>query len=267
MRVRMAKRKPTLCIQCSRCLRYRYYHSAREIELCRCGAVTGIVVMGRIEYEDLSDGKEDERVAAYRAQMREREQRQSERDEVEASRHGAGRKVKFVIRKRDATVGTFKIVKRNPASKTAQAGNVKTGAKVEKVKAGRRGSSEGVPGRFIGKTTGLSISKFQNRTIEDNRKKRLTDEQLVRVWKSEFPNAKSDYTPQIVAGVRGLYNKGKHGNDAPRVPVPQFDDDGQPMPFRGEKSAARREAREEEEARPVRRLKQVEKPAAKRARG
>lgn len=138
----------------------------------------------------------------------------------------------------------FKIVKRDPEAKTAQPGTTKTGAKVEKVKAGRRTSSEGIPGRFIGKTTGLSVTKFQNRTIEENRKRRLTDDQLVKVWKAEFPNAKSDYTPQIVAGVRSAYNRGAHGNDAPRQPVPQFDDSGNAMPLRGERSAAKREARD-----------------------
>jgi len=144
----------------------------------------------------------------------------------------------------------FKIVKRNvPEAKTAQPGSTRTGAKVEKVKDGRRATS--AAGRFTGRTTGLSIAKFQNKTIEDNRKKRLSDAALVRVWKQEFPNAKSDYTESIVKGVRGLYNRGKHGNDAPRIPVPEYDDAGQALPFRGEKAAAAREAREAREPRQV----------------
>jgi len=257
MRARIHKRKPTLCIQCSRCLRYRYYHSAKEIEFCGCGAITGVIVMGRIEYEDLSDGKEEERVAAYRAAMRKREQKQAERErQVETSRHGAGRRRMKIVLRRGTHMSKFKIVKRSPEAKTAQPGSAKTGAKVEKVKAGKSASNAG---RFTGRTTGMSIAKFQNKTIEDNRKKRLSDAQLVRVWKSEFPNAKSDYTEAIVSGVRSLYNRGKHGNDAPRVPVPQFDDDGQPMPFRGEKTAARKARAEEreEKAKVVKKLKKA----------
>lgn len=260
MRVRIAKPKPTLGIQCSRCRRTRYYHSAREIEFCKCGDYPGIIVMGRIKYEDLSDGKEEERVAAYRAWARGVLNEQKKR-EGEASRHGAGRKVKFVFSK-GRVMAKFKIVKRSPeaSSKTTQSGSGKAGTKVEKVKAGRKGGNAAA-GRFTGRTTGLSVTKFQNKSIEDNRKKKLTDEELVQLWKSEFPNAKSDYTTAIVKGVRGLYNRGKHGNDQPRVPVPEFDDDGNALPFRGEKAQAKRDAADE-----ARREKKSAK-AVKKSRG
>lgn len=116
----------------------------------------------------------------------------------------------------------LKLIRRDASGKPQKS----TPAKVEKVKSGRPTSQ---PGRFLGKTTGMSVAKFQNKTLEDNRKKRLTDAQLAKLWKSEFPNAISDYTEAIVRGVRSAYNRGKHGNNDGQPlakPVPQFDEQG-----------------------------------------
>ena len=262
MRARLRKPKPTIGVECQRCLQRRWYRSWDEFRHCRCGATIGTIILGRFEWKD--DGSGQARVDAQRAAVRRRQ--------VEASRHGAGRRIRFVFRKRNS-MSKFKIVKR-ATDKVAQAGSGKTGAKVEKTKSGK-GQPGSAQGRFIGRTTGLSVAKFQNKTLEDNLKKKLTDEQLVRVWKAEFPNAKSDYTVEIVRGVRSAYNRGKHGQDdiVPSRRVPEFDDDGNALPFRGEASAAKREAKESrqteakttkkktgkrvEEETPVRKLKKV----------
>lgn len=258
MRVRLRKRKPTIGVECQRCLRRRYYVSLDEFKDCPCGGKTGTFIMGRIDWVD--DGHAQERVEYQRAALE------------RAHRHIAGRRrTRFVFRKRNE-MAKFKIVKRAPEARAAQPGTTKTGAKVEKVKAGK-GQPGSAAGRFIGRTTGLSVTKFQNKSLEDNRKRHLSDTQLVRLWKSEFPNAKSNYTEAIVAGVRGAYNRGKHGNnDGEPLPenkrVPQYDDDGNPLPFRGERAAARREAKAEKapaktksrgkvEAAPVKKLKKV----------
>ncbi len=134
---------------------------------------------------------------------------------------------------------------RKDGAKTAASGSTKTGAKVEKVKAGK-GTPGGAVGRYTGRTSQLSVTKYQNQSIESNRKRKLTDEQLAREWKNEFPNAKADYTAETVRGVRNLYNKGKHGNNDGEPlsnPVPEFDDAGQALPFWGEKSAAKAAAK------------------------
>lgn len=240
MRVRLTARKKrrikAFITECAKCLLTREFDDLlRELTPCpNCGSTTGRILRGRIDWVD--DGHAQERVDEHEARHR--------RQVEEATRHGAGRKLRARLARKDSMAAEkrFAIVKRDPA-KVAAAGSTKTGAKVEKIKAGK-GMPGSASGRNIGRTTGLSIAKFQNKTIEENRKRHLTDEQLVRLWKSEFPNAKSDYTTAIVSGVRGLYNRGKHGNDAPKVPVPQYDEDGNALPFRGERAAAAREARE-----------------------
>lgn len=153
---------------------------------------------------------------------------------------------------------TLKLIRKNDAAKPAAAGSARTGAKVEKVKAGK-GTPGGAVGRYAGRTSGLSVTKFQNQSIESNRKRKLTDEQLAKEWRNEFPNAKADYTAETVRGVRNLYNKGKHGNDAPSSPVPEFDDAGQALPFWGEKAAAKQAAREAKSAPAKGKVKKVKK--------
>ncbi len=162
----------------------------------------------------------------------------------------------------------FKIVSRGKKSevKTAQPGSARTGAKVEKVRAGKS-TNEGA-GRFIGRTSGLGVCKYQNQSIETNLKRKKTDEELAREWKNEFPNAKADYTADTVRSVRNLYNKGKHGQDdtPPRVRVPEYDDAGNALPFWGEKGdtrkaekAAERKAAKEEKAAPAKKGKLIVK--------
>lgn len=118
----------------------------------------------------------------------------------------------------------------------------------DKAAKGRRRSdkptSEGKanPGnRFVGVTTGKSVLEFQNKSLEDNRRAHLTDEELAKMWREEFPKAKA-YTAEDVAGVRNSYNKGKHGNEAPaeNKRIPEFNDAGEALPFWGEKSAAKK---------------------------
>ena len=83
-------------------------------------------------------------------------------------------------------------------------------------------------GRYIGKTSGLGIAIFQNKTIAGNRREHLTDTLVARMWRDEFPKAKA-YTDKDVASVRSAYNKGKHGNDAPSSPIKEYDRDGNPI--------------------------------------
>jgi hypothetical protein len=147
-------------------------------------------------------------------------------------------------------VAKFKIVrgKKSDGDKTAKPGSVRTGAKVEKVKAGKS-TNEGA-GRFIGRTSGLGVCKYQNQSIETNLKRKKTDEELAREWKNEFPNAKADYTADTVRSVRNLYNKGKHGQDdtPPRVRVPEYNEAGEALPFWGEKAEAAKAAKAEKSA-------------------
>ena len=105
-----------------------------------------------------------------------------------------------------------KVVKNKPASKA------KSTAK----------SAKKVGSKFTGKTSGLGVSDFQNKTITGNKRDHLTDKVIAKMWRDEFPKAKA-YTEQDVASVRSAFNKGKHGNDAPARPISEYDRDGNPI--------------------------------------
>lgn len=148
----------------------------------------------------------------------------------------------------------FKIVRKSDGVKSAQPGGRVTGAKVEKVKTGKGGST--TAGRFLGRTSGLGVTKYQNQSLETNLKRKKNDDELALEWKREFPDAKADYSAETVRGVRGLFNKGKHGNDEPRTKVPEFID-GEPQPFWGERAAAKAAAREKKAAPPAKKKGKV----------
>ena len=82
--------------------------------------------------------------------------------------------------------------------------------------------------KFKGKTSNLGVLAYQNKTILDNRRAKLDDKSLTQMWCNEFPGAK-DYTEKTVASVRRAFNRGKHGNDAPARPIPEFDRNGDPI--------------------------------------
>lgn len=122
-----------------------------------------------------------------------------------------------------------------PASKAAP-------AKATAKEAKEKGSS-----RYVGLTSGLRITEFQNKTLLDNRRNKLTDEQLAKSWRDEFPKAAA-FTDKTVRGVRGLVNLGKHKNDAPTDPVHAYDEEGNKLPLRGEKKAAKDAAKADTKA-------------------
>ena len=95
--------------------------------------------------------------------------------------------------------------------------------------------AEGVPpvpdkprtGRFFGRR----VMEFQNWTLASNARWRLTDEQLAVLWQAEFPNSRSRYTMRSVRAVRNQFNQGRHNNERPRTPVPEYDEGGRPVVF------------------------------------
>jgi hypothetical protein len=128
-------------------------------------------------------------------------------------------------------------------------------------KAAAKEEKKGV-GRYTGATTGMSVTEFQNQLMERNFKVKMTDPQLAAAMRREFPEA-IDYDEDHVAGIRGAWNKGKHGNIQPTRPLPEFDDTGTALPLWGEKSAARKVA--EAEVHEVKQTKLKTKKAARSA--
>jgi len=82
-----------------------------------------------------------------------------------------------------------------------------------------------------GKTTGMRVMQYQDHTLSIQHKRKLSDEALAKDWREEFPNAKGRFDAAIVAGVRRLFNAGKHGTqqiDPPKDGVARYED-GKPV--------------------------------------
>lgn len=125
-------------------------------------------------------------------------------------------------------------VRRRPAAEAAPAPEPSA-----KKKAAPKAAAAPVGNRFTGATTGLGVTEFQNQTLAQNFKKKLTDEQLAALWRKEFPNAIAQYTVEHVQGVRRLFNSGNHKNEAPAKPLHPYDEAGNELPNWGDKKRAR----------------------------
>jgi hypothetical protein len=121
-------------------------------------------------------------------------------------------------RKEKDSMAKAKIVKMPKASKKETTPKAKSTAK----------STKKVGSKFTGKNSGLGVSDFQNKTISGNKRDHLVDKVIAKMWRDEFPKAKT-YTEKDVASVRSAFNKGKHDNDAPARPIAEYDRDGNPI--------------------------------------
>lgn len=120
-----------------------------------------------------------------------------------------------------AAVGHSVMPQRSFAKKDdPQAEAVKTDVAKAKVKAAQ-GADEAAPARVgvnIGKTTQMRIMAFQDHTfaVNDQTDKRLTDEELAKLWCAEFPDSRAvkngRITADMVRAVRRLYNSGTGGH-------------------------------------------------------
>lgn len=77
--------------------------------------------------------------------------------------------------------------------------------------------------KYIGKTTGMRVMAFQDKTLKTNNETKFTDEQLQKMWRDEFPDAVA-FTLDHVSGVRSLYNRGIHtpNQTAPLTPISKW---------------------------------------------
>lgn len=68
--------------------------------------------------------------------------------------------------------------------------------------------------RNIGVTSGMRIMQYQDLTMQQQLKRKLTDEELGQDWAREFPNARAQFAERmdIVRIVRKLFNERRHGN-------------------------------------------------------
>lgn len=111
-----------------------------------------------------------------------------------------------------------------------------------KVKAAAAAVAEEKAGstRYKGVTTGMRVHEYQNQSLEQNAKRKLTDAQLAAEWHAEFPEA-MDFTERVsmIQTVRGLYNKGRHKNAEPVTALVAYDENKKPLPAptRGRKKA------------------------------
>ena len=227
-RTRSLQQSAKFCLECQSCVRRYYCKDEASITHCPyCGGMTATYIFGRYEAPAAEIAAGAERVAAYRLSVAARS--------PGAPAYRMPGRIRARVARRGRMAKILKIRgKKAGAAEAPEKG--KTKLKVES-KPSRGPASQ--PGRFLGRTTGMSVAKFQNKTLEDNRKKHLTDAALAKVWRDEFPNARATYTEDTVRGVRSVYNRGKHGNDAPAVPVPEYGADGKAIPAHRAKDADR----------------------------
>lgn len=92
--------------------------------------------------------------------------------------------------------------------------------------------------RYVGVTSGMSVSDFQNKSLASNFRAKKTDAQLAADWRAEFPRA-VPYTEKHVCGVRSVWNLGRHGQDAPPPKkLHSYDVDGTELPLVSDKIKA-----------------------------
>lgn len=71
--------------------------------------------------------------------------------------------------------------------------------------------------KYIGKSTGLRVQAFQDQLMARNNKAKLTDAQLAKAMREEFPNAVK-FTEDHVAGIRSQWNNGKRASQEGKKP-------------------------------------------------
>lgn len=132
----------------------------------------------------------------------------------------------------DNTVSESKSVKKNKVSAKASKkvkGKAEKTTKVSPQKV--KGKAEKSPHR--GRTTGLRLKQAWAKVFEENTKsqvaKRMTDDQIFKFMRAEFPNKKAR-TLRDVSGVnvaRRRYNAGKFTRgDVPSTPATAYDEKG-----------------------------------------
>lgn len=147
-----------------------------------------------------------------------------------------------------ATTDTTSTPRRKVLPHTPRAAKTAAKAAPSKAKAAPTASDTGKsagPKRYVGKTSGLRVQEFQTKSLADNFKAKLTDEQIAKTWREEFPLAVK-FSDKTVKAVRVRFNKGIHGGQegTPARLSRPYDADGKELALRGEggNGAARAEA-------------------------
>jgi hypothetical protein len=114
-----------------------------------------------------------------------------------------------------------KILRVKGASSTAPA---KAEAEPKKVKAVKKDT----PPKYLGRVTGLRVMAYQDKLMRENYKAKLTDDELAKLMRAEFPMA-AKFTVAHVKGIRSQFNHGKRSSQAGVAPakfLTEFDDQG-----------------------------------------
>jgi hypothetical protein len=82
-------------------------------------------------------------------------------------------------------------------------------------------------GKNIGRTSGMRVMQYQDKTMSQQAKRKLTDEELGQDWSNEFPEARCQFKDRmdIVRVVRKLYNEKRHGQQSifDGIPVAKYE--------------------------------------------
>lgn len=125
------------------------------------------------------------------------------------------------------------VVKMQPKKVAATAAPTKT------AKAAKPAAKKATDSKFIGKTSGLRVQAFQDGLMKANYKAHLTDTELAKAMRAEFPNAVA-FTEAHVAGIRSQYNNGRRPSqegEKPGKALPKYDEEGNPTNPRATKAS------------------------------
>lgn len=80
-------------------------------------------------------------------------------------------------------------------------------------------------GKFVGRTTGMGVTQYQDWTFATNDDRRLTDQQISDDWHREFPEAKHN-SANDVRDIRRRYNIGSQGHGPAKIWSYPYDEQG-----------------------------------------
>lgn len=147
------------------------------------------------------------------------------------------------------------------AEDTDMASKKKVAVKVSKKKVVKKAAAKekGPDQRaHFGKNSGMKLGDYWPKLFEGNLKQHLSDAELAKLLKAEFPSSKQA-TEKMVRVHRGLYNRGQlgaqmNGGDKavpPKTRVPEYNAEHEALPFWGERGAAKKAAKKEDRAEAV----------------
>ena len=127
-----------------------------------------------------------------------------------------------------AVKGTTKPTNTTKKSNVVKMTKTKPAAAAAPEPVAKKAKAKKADSKYIGKTSGMRVQQFQDELMKKNYKAKLTDAELAKAMRVEFPNAVA-FEEKHVAGIRSQFNNGRRPSQEgvkPQKPLAKFDDEG-----------------------------------------